>query len=98
MERLKGEVWRTVWGLGFLVVLPVKSKSLRPVSRTFRSLRFDQILNPREACAGTSETDSGARQRSESPKYSFQLAIFPPTRWTRIASGVVLLFLSLFRV
>ena len=35
MERLKGEVWRTVWGLGFLVVLPVESKSLRSVSRTF---------------------------------------------------------------
>jgi len=35
MERLKGEVWRTVWGLGFLVVLPVESESLRPVSRSF---------------------------------------------------------------
>jgi hypothetical protein len=59
MERLKGEVWWTVWGLGFLVVLPVKSKSLRPVSHTFRSLRLDQVLNPREARTETAKLRPG---------------------------------------
>src|SRR5215469_10161930 len=41
------------------------------------------------------DRDSG---QTSHPKYSFQVAIFPPTKCTRIASWVVALLRSLFRV
>jgi len=79
MERLKGEVWRTVWGLGFLVVLPVESKSLRPVSRTFAV--YDAIKPyTREACIGTLKLTREVASAQTLPKYSVQLAIFPPIK------------------
>jgi hypothetical protein len=76
MERLKGEVWWTVWGLGFLVVLPVKSKSLRPVSRTFRSLRFRSNPKPGEARTGTPKL-TRCGQRSDTPEVFVPAGDFP---------------------